>query len=223
MQARTLRFLTASLGALAAVGSLMLVTGPATGQTGEGYELSNVRLAHVDEEGRPLDPSIARVFYDFSWRGDAFPGERACVWRVYDAAGNEIGSVGATLTGLDPVNEDVWQDVPVSGTPHSATAICSGGRLDKVARGRYVNNVERVGRAGASSVAVVFGVRWEGGGDPQPQECVVTVTDNEGRVVAEDDFMLYAQNPVARSRQVIPAEGGIGRPSSGEISCRALS
>jgi hypothetical protein len=79
------------------------------------------------------------VGYAVAWVGDSYPGRSQCEIDVRGPAGENFGQVVFELGSYLPLTT---QDVPVSlsGTPHSATAVCSAAVLPSSDAGYILTN-----------------------------------------------------------------------------------
>lgn len=212
-----------ALFALSALGDEKVV-----GQTSGGYRFSDIVVTTPEhpESGEP-DPSHARVKFYLSWASEAFPGERACTWRVYDRMGMLIGESTKTVMALQSEYESpVYNDVAVAGTPSTAQIACTPVRLDDPNGHLRVADVrisEKTQLASAT-LAVVFSGEWEGAGDPTPQSCTARVFGRSGGLIHEESRNVVTAEPSTTvSLQLEEAPDPLPEdPQRATVTCRSL-
>ena len=179
-----------------------------------GYTFSNVRVFQVD-------PSHARVVYDYAWATDEFPGWRTCTWTVYGPDGGAIGATTNDLMGLDDQYVDKEKLVNVSGVPTSADVSCEPGRLDS-SSGYTIEEVRATRRGNdPRGVTVMFAATWAGSGRPGAVSCTAVVKDQEGDVLTTQDFdfAMVARENRGLTHSWLTPEPLDERPATADLRC----
>ncbi|MDQ4124139.1 MAG: hypothetical protein M3134_00870 [Actinomycetota bacterium] len=149
-----------------------------------GYAFSDIRVEQATDPATGLpDPHHARLSFDFSWTTQQFPGTRRCVWNVYDAKGDVVGTRTDMMTAQAQSADDVTSLIDVSGPPAHATVDCEPGRFDDPS-GRYSLTDVSARPSQGPGVTVTFDASWAGTGEPTPQECTVVLKGADGQRIA---------------------------------------
>jgi hypothetical protein len=136
----------------------------------------------------------ATVSYQVFWSSDVYPGHHACSVRVYDSAGNLIGSLTDEIIALSEGHRGKsW--VQAEGSIHGATAdgSCSPERLDTpVAYAVKDLGIDVSRLTTGTLIQVIFkaespeGLR--AGADPGANACQAAIFTKEGRLIKTSNF-----------------------------------
>ena len=144
------------------------------------YRLTNVHVQYpfVRPDGSTTTAS-AGVAYDLEWSGPSFPGKADCLFRVFDGAGEELGSIVAEVQSLDPsVGGSAPFPVEIAGgVPASATIDCAEAVR---APGVYTLANLSLDDAPGDRVRLIADVGWSSGVLPSVGSCTATFESPTG-------------------------------------------
>lgn len=203
---RTLRKWWVVIGAtLVCVG--VLVTADAR-SPGGGYVFSNIDVSRAPYDSpHPNEFESARVKFDLAWEGSSYPGERNCVWTVYDTNGTPLGTESLTISGMASSYSGLTEDVPlqIDGHPASADASCDGVRRDDAGARFRVSDV-RFAPVDPKNIEIHFNVTSSGGAPP-PSACDLQVYGRSGTLLLSHNLNVFTDR-----LDTVPISKVVGRP-----------
>jgi hypothetical protein len=209
--AGALALCVAAAGITAALLAFHVSGGPsrpaATAESGNyRFEVIAVRPAPPEQSNEAV------VVSRLEWTTDTFPGIHRCSWSVFGADGSPVGQLTTQVLALEPGHETP-QEVEVTGAAASAEVSCDPDRLD--VGDPYAYDFTDVTLESAGSLS--FTARWLGQGVPGAMACTITVQDQTGRVLTQEDFTFRGTYGPEQNQMWI---GSLSGPVTGDVSAQ---
>lgn len=191
-----------------------------------GYVFSNlqVRLAPQVDPSATLDRAVIRGDIGFV---DGYPGKKVCTWEVVDADGDVIGSATSEFMAAGPSSGMIKDRVDVGGEPESVRVFCGDERLDDP-QGHFEFGAAKIETTAdgddRENLTVRAPATWIGQGDPTPQRCLVSLLDESGQVLMEEErgYTSVGRKPKNAVFRIQAARSVRQRAVDAQIECSGI-
>jgi hypothetical protein len=209
-----------SIASVVGLLSIFLLVRPAVGET-RGYEFSNLLVTSSE-------PGVAHVVFDYSWKGDVYPGTSNCDWIFDDATGKEIASISMPFASLSSSKTESSADFSVNGQPATVEVVCDPPPPPDP-NGDYsfteLRIIDTATGAGSPANTFVLGFHalWVGAGPADARLCNAELSDSQGNVVINHQFNILMTAPTSNELRLTvqkPTDVQV-LPTSTHISCEA--